>query len=110
MEVYTTKRKVRNQNMTAMIQSCQNSGMTIKEWCFQNNVTEGSYYYWLHKIRETAILEKERNEIVQVTLPEMHLSSEEGILIKYQGVSLEIPAGTTSSDIVSILRAIKEVC
>ncbi len=98
--------------MTAIIQNCRSSGISVKEWCRQNQVREGAYYYWLKVIRNGILNgeQEKRNEIVQVALPEIHHSCKEGILIKYQGVSLEIPAGTTSSDIVSILRAIKEVC
>ncbi len=111
MRIKEEKRRIRIQEMTAIIQNCRSSGLSVKEWCRQNQVGEGAYYYWLKVIRN-GILNGEQeksNEIVQVALPEMHLSSKEVILIKYQGVSLEIPAGTTSSDIVSILRAVKEV-
>ncbi len=112
MRIKEEKRRIRIQEMTAIIQNCRSSGLSVKAWCKQNQVGEGAYYYWLKVIRNEVLdgKQEKRNEIVQVALPEMDLSSKEAILIKYQGISLEISAGTTSSDIVSILRAIKEVC
>ena len=46
---------MRNNNWAAIIQERQNSGQTIKQWCTENNVSEGAYYYRLHKLREQMI-------------------------------------------------------
>ena len=34
-----------------MINECQNSGLKIKDWCAQNDISKHQYYYWLNKIR-----------------------------------------------------------
>lgn len=31
------------------IQKCQNSGLSVKEYCRRNNVREGAYFYWKRK-------------------------------------------------------------
>ena len=43
---------IRSDNWAAIIQECQNSGQTIKQWCSENNITEGAYYYRLRQLRE----------------------------------------------------------
>jgi transposase-like protein len=32
------------------------SGLTIRDWCKENEVTHGQYYYWLRIIREEALI------------------------------------------------------
>jgi len=34
-----------------LIKECQESGMTVVDWCAANNVPKHQYYYWLAKIR-----------------------------------------------------------
>lgn len=31
------------------------SGLTVKEWCRQNNISRDQYFYWLRKVKEAAI-------------------------------------------------------
>ena len=41
---------VRIKDMAEVIRSYQASGLTITEWCSQNSISEGSYYFWLKNI------------------------------------------------------------
>ena len=34
-----------------LIKECQDSEMTVMDWCATNNVSKHQYYYWLAKIR-----------------------------------------------------------
>lgn len=43
------KTEFRLKQWTHIIQTCQASGMTVVNWCEQNNVKTKSYYYWLRK-------------------------------------------------------------
>ena len=36
-----------------IIADCQNSGLSAREYLRQNQIREGAYYYWLHKIRKS---------------------------------------------------------
>ena len=42
------------QHWAAVIQECRTSGMMIKDWCEENNITRDKYYYWQRKVREAA--------------------------------------------------------
>ena len=69
MKIQEMKAEYRIQEMQKMIRARTESGLTVSEWCQENNFSEGSYYYWLKKIRERTIEEVETgNEIVQVPI------------------------------------------
>lgn len=46
---------IRDQNWAAMIREQKASGLTIRQWCADNNISENSYYYRLRRIREQLI-------------------------------------------------------
>ncbi len=37
------------------IQECRSSGLSITQFCKQNNLSIHAYYYWLKKIRENLV-------------------------------------------------------
>lgn len=34
-----------------IIQECRASGMTVKAWCVENNVSEQQFFYWQRRVR-----------------------------------------------------------
>ena len=46
---------IRDNNWAAIIKERQESGLTIKQWCAENNVSEGAYYYRLKRLRAQLI-------------------------------------------------------
>lgn len=55
----------------------EDSGLTIDEYCRQNNLSKNAYYYWLRKCRENTLSECE-NAFVELEAP----SFKEGSLTK----------------------------
>ena len=47
--------EVRMASWKAMVQERNASGLSIKEWCAANNVSESQYYYRLRQLRNTAL-------------------------------------------------------
>lgn len=43
---------VRLQYWTERVRECHTSGLTVKAWCQQNNVSPKTYYYWQRKVRK----------------------------------------------------------
>lgn len=37
------------------ISACRESGLTVKQWCKENNVSEPTHYKWLKKLRTIAV-------------------------------------------------------
>ncbi len=54
-----TTQEVKNhysfQKWASIIQERNMSQLSTREWCNQNGVLEGSYYYWLKRIREKSL-------------------------------------------------------
>lgn len=53
---------------TAVFQEQKDSGLTIKEWCSQNDVSLHSFYYWKHIAKEE-YLKSVMPEIVPLSIP-----------------------------------------
>ena len=54
MKPTEVKQEYQLQIWSSMIQEQKASGLSIKNWCMENGVSENSYYYRLRKIRQTA--------------------------------------------------------
>ena len=106
MKIQEVKSEYRMQEMQKVIRARTESGLTVREWCQENNF----YYYWLKKIREKTIEEVETgNEIIQVPIM-LQKTAERKIMpvrIKYKDMELEIPCGMGTEDILAVLRAVK---
>ena len=116
MKASEAKRAIRNQEMTATVKRCQESGLTVREWCTQNDIKEYTYYYWLKRIRENALQESgetlsiNENQIIKVELSGKSENRKESIRLQLSGCTLNIPAGTDYSDISKVLKALREIC
>lgn len=53
---------------TAIFQEQKDSGLTVKDWCAQNNVSPHAYYYWKRLAKE-AYMDSVLPEIVPIALP-----------------------------------------
>lgn len=54
MKVTDLKTQMHMQEWAKLIEARQDSGLSIKEWCRQNNLPESRYYYYLKKLRLAA--------------------------------------------------------
>ena len=52
MDQLTTN--VRNQQWLQMVQDQKSSGLTVKDWCLENHISENCFYYRQHKLRMSA--------------------------------------------------------
>lgn len=76
-----------------MIQEQKASGLSIRRWCEQRNISEHSYYYRLRRLREAAcaVLEKEEtvHRIAEIPLRPSQPSGMQ-LQIKCAGATVEI--------------------
>lgn len=47
--------QIQMENWAVLIQQRIDSGLTVKEWCAQNHVSESAYYYRLRQIRRKTL-------------------------------------------------------
>lgn len=49
---------VKKQLWQSRIEECQNSSMSAKQWCYENQVAYSTYLYWVRKFRSEAVPEQ----------------------------------------------------
>jgi hypothetical protein len=123
MEVLMSKtRKLTNQyrmeQWISIIQDRVNSGKRVEEWCAENNISRDCYYYWLRKVK-LAVAENKAKEapqlpkVVQLVPPvPVYETSNTGtaIILKVNGISLEIQDCASDSIIEKTLRSLRNIC
>jgi transposase-like protein len=103
------------------------SGLSIKDWCRQNNVNETSYYYWLKKIRHSIVEsldpEDQKDEVTFVPMLSQPKTNEFShvnhdktssaphpeVVIKLGEITIEFGNQTSQELILNVLRALRNV-
>lgn len=52
MDSVAVSRDYRNMKGALMIKAYEESGMSLRDWLQQNNVSKDKYYYWRRKLRD----------------------------------------------------------
>ena len=123
MTTREVKQAVRLQEWGQMVKRCQESGLTIPEWCSQNSIKPSCYYYRLAQVRKAVLQqnqmmpstgqEQPAPTLVKVNMtPTEHapfsapaVSGERFFHLRYSSAILDIPVGTQAEDIVEVLKA-----
>ena len=81
-DVLEVRNSYRAETWAMLIQECNSSGLTKREFCQQRGISEKSYYYWLRKLRSQIVtssspqlvqLDPKSLSEVLLTLPESQL-------------------------------------
>lgn len=101
--------QIRLNSWADMVRQKAESGMTVKDFCAANQITEHAYYYRLDKVRKAALQQmhgstgEESPTFVQVQ--ERSASTSVGLRIKRNDMLIEV--GNDASE--AILRTLKEI-
>lgn len=95
--------KYRAQSWAMMIQECNASGLTNREFCRQRGISEKSFYYWLRKLRGQ-MAEAAAPQLVQL---EPAPVPDDMLQIQYRGAELKLPAGVDMDAVTALLRSIQ---
>ena len=106
------RRQVRLSQWSAMVREREESGLSVKAYCEQTGIAAKTYYYRLHRLRESAVeqarFEATQPELVQFTPPaEYAVGQAQSIVIKTIDTTIEIPVNTQPDVVaaaVSFLR------
>ena len=114
MTIPEAKRITRMNEWRQLIHERQQSGQSVRAWCFQNGIRENSYYYWLRLIREEALCETENKSSALVRVEPEKLAAETvssqpssgRIVIRTHGVETEFPSGADIGILAAFVTAI----
>ena len=131
MDVRTMKHAAKLAEWSEKVQACRSSGMTVKEWCEQNQVCTKTYYTWermylaevgkrlaipdrlpaqtgqLARIEPDQLRDEAGNGMV--ALP-VQTTSNVGITLRYGNMSVEMPAGVGIRQVAELMKALAELC
>lgn len=100
--------QIRVKNWAAIIQDCNESGLSVKDYCAQHQLSRDSYYYWLRKVKETLLVE---SGFVEVTQPEqlsvqddVAADPKEMITLTFRGMQLSIPISVQKDTLSMIIE------
>lgn len=108
----TVRNECRMKEWAEIIETQQESGLSVKEFCRENRLTESRYYYWRNRIYGTI------NEEVQPTLMELNETSccaaaeapqAETLRIDYRGMKLELPDSVNMDGLPELLRVMQSL-
>ena len=98
------KSKVKCDEWQEQVNSQITSGLTVKEWCRQNNVNAKTYYYHLRRVREK-LCDEQEHLVVPVNVPELTASSK--IHIEKNGLSITLPSDISIQTLTALVH---ELC
>ena len=104
-DVLAVRDEYRIQQWAVLIQECSASGLTNKEFCRQRGISEKSFYYWQHKLRQQ-IVEATSPQLVQL---EPQPETEDLLQIQYRGAELRLPGGVDLEAVAALLRSIQSL-
>ena len=102
-DVLAVRDEYRAQTWAMLIQECNNSGLTKREFCQQRGISEKSFYYWLRKLR-SQMAEAAGPQLVQLEPPAI---SDDMLQIQYRGAELKLPAGVDIETVAALLRSLQ---
>ena len=120
-KVTTVKSQVKLHHWAQLIEECQSSSLTVKEWCSSNNVSKDQYYYWLRKLRKHTVaniptvipndMDVPKADVsfskLQVNVPVY--TSKATVTIHMADATVEISEGTSQQTIEAVLRALSQL-
>ena len=123
MTTKDAKHAVKLQEWCRMVTLCQESGLTVNQWCRENGLKPACYYYRLAQVRKAVLAQSNllpshaANSTVptlakvemppqeQLSLSMPNRPGESYFRLQYRGAVLEIPVGALAEDIAEILKA-----
>ncbi len=104
-DVLAVRDEYRAQSWAMLIQECNSSGLSNREFCRQRGISEKSFYYWLRKLRGQ-MAEAAGPQLVQLDSP---VISDDMLQIQYRGAELKLPAGVDIEAVAALLRSIQSL-
>lgn len=99
-EIALVKKQVIEDEWADKIRQCRESGLTVSEWCKENDINYKTYYYHLRKVRKKIC---EQIPVPVMTVPEESHS----VKISIGDMIAEIPEGISEQMMTSLIRAMR---
>lgn len=94
---------------TGIIMACRSSGMKVRSWCQENNISEKTYYYWQKRLFNAL---SEQQDPTQPTFTELTpvsrvFAGKIAVTVRLSGAEADIHNGADVSLVEAVLRVLK---
>ena len=90
------------------IVKCRNSGMSVRAWCKENEISEKTYYYWQRKLYQQMVSTAERVDFAEIPQGiQTGQSSGAAAKISLCGATIEVYPGADAQMIRAILQTVQ---
>ena len=98
----------RLEHWASIIMACRSSGMTVRSWCQENNISEKTYYYWQKRLfnRLSEQQQPAKPMFAELT-PVSSASGQIAVTVRVCGAEAEIHSGADASLVEAVLRVLK---
>ena len=102
--------QIRMQEGAAMIRACSESGLSVRKWLEENNVSRSRYFYWKRKLKDSC-LDQLCPSFVEVPAPaaeaEPSFNKEDraSAAIRIGAVSVEVYESASAGFLENLLKA-----
>lgn len=118
MDIQKTKHQINLEKWRMLVYECRNSGQTIKAWCKERQIVEGTYYRWQKRVWESAVSNQSApiSSGTEITFAEYHrpasiaTGAPSALTIQIGHMKLEIQNGADSETIENTIRALQKLC
>ena len=122
MRLSEAESQLQLQKWTTLIQEYMSSGMKLKDWLYENNISKDQYYYWHRKLKMEAIkcniptfvdvseVSQPPAVVETKNLPAAHeTKTEPAAVIRFQNCSIEINNTASVEIIRNLVKAMAYV-
>ena len=90
------------------IAECRSSGMSVRAWCMENEISEKTYYYWQRKLYQQLVCTTEHVDFAEIT-HRIQTGQSTGAAVKVclSGATVEVYPGADAQMIQVILETLK---
>ena len=96
-----------NQRMahwSKQVEACRNSGLTVAQWCSENNVAVSTYYSWQRKLFQNLVVP---TDVCFAELPAAVPDSPKTVTIRCRDFTIELDSSTEPSVLRTVIEALK---
>ena len=105
LQVYNEQQKLAE--WTKKVKLCRSSGLNVRQWCQENNITVSNYYKWQRKIYALAKAEQE-SQFAEITpVITNHGTDPVAITVHVAGIAADIHNGADPSTVEVVLQILK---
>jgi hypothetical protein len=117
------KMELRHREWAEQIAECQNSGMSVREWCQSKGLSYNTYYRRLRAVRLDLLKQADSpmqkivpisvsNELCEAPSPVVPqpaaLNSSGSVVMRKDGIEIELPQDISEDTILALLRGLKQ--